>query len=455
MAVTSTGFAGLGRAASAGTLGLAGAEDGYGRLVADPKGIIDLPEGFTYQVISRWGEEMDDGLLVPGLHDGMGCFDAGEGRVTLVRNHEIGIDANPHFGAFGGSLERLDRIDPALLFDRGRGEGPPSLGGTTSVVYDPERREVVRHFMSMAGTGRNCAGGVTPWNTWITCEEWTQRADDRCSVDHGWCFEVPATPRPTLTEARPLRAMGRFNHEAVAVAPDRRCLYLTEDRNDGVLYRFLPNEPGRLAAGGRLQALAVRERPSLDTRQWIDPATEARTLDHRETVEVQWIDLDDVESPEDDLRFRAVESGAATFARGEGIWTGLRDVYIACTTGGEARIGQVFRYRPSIAEGTPEEANAPATLELFVESEEGGIIENADNLTVAPTGAIFVSEDGPGVNGIVRISPDATVERFAMNRISNSELAGVCFSPDGRTMFVNIQQQGLTLAIHGPWAGTA
>ena len=416
--------------------------------------MLDLPEGFTYRVISRWGEEMDDGLLVPALHDGMGCFDAGDGRVLLIRNHEIGIDASPHLGAFGGDFERLARIDPALMYDRGRGEGPPSLGGTTSIVYDPQRREVVRHFMSMAGTGRNCAGGITPWKTWITCEEWTQRADDTCDVDHGWCFEVPASSRITMTAARPLRGLGRFNHEAVAVAPDGRCVYLTEDRNDGVLYRFLPVEPGRLAAGGRLQALAIRDRPGVDTRQWIDASTESRTLTQGESVDVDWIDLDEVDSPEDDLRFRAARAGAAVFARGEGIWTGTQDVFIACTTGGEARIGQIFRYRPSPAEGLPGESASPGRLELFVEAEAGGIIENADNLTVAPSGTIFVSEDGPGVNGVVRITPDARVERFAMNRLSGSEMAGVCFSPDGRTMFVNIQQQGLTLAIQGPWSGT-
>ena len=448
LAATGAGFTGLGRAAVAGGLGFR--TSGDTALVPDPGGIIDLPEGFTYRVLSRWGEEMDDGLLVPGLHDGMACFDGGDGRLVLVRNHEIGIDADPRLGAFGPELERLDRIDPAMLFDAGRG-GPPALGGTTTIVYDPESGEVVRHFLSLAGSGRNCAGGPTPWNTWVTCEEWTQRADDRCAVDHGWCFEVPASSRINLAPPRPIPAMGRFNHEAIAVSPNGRAVYLTEDRNDGVLYRYLPTEPGRLAAGGRLQALRVKGRPSLDTRNWIDLATESRAIERHEPLTVEWFDLEDPEAPEDDLRFRAFDAGAARFARGEGIWTGTDEVYAACTTGGPARIGQIFRYRPSPHEGTDAERDAPATIELFVEADEGGIIENCDNLTVAPWGELFVAEDGPPGNGLVRITADGEVTRFAMNRLSGSELAGVCFSPDGRTLFVNIQQQGLTLAITGPF----
>jgi secreted PhoX family phosphatase len=453
LTATAAGFTGLGRAAAAGLLETAG-DHAYGRLVADPGGILDLPEGFSYRIISRWGEEMTDGFLVPGLHDGMAAFDGGAGRVVLVRNHEVGIDSDPNLGPFGPSSERLSRLDPGLLHDRGRDGGPP-LGGTTNVVYDPASGEVIRHFLSLAGTGRNCAGGKTPWNTWITCEEWTQRANERCAADHGWCFEVPASSRVNLVAARPLKAMGRFNHEAITVSPDGRCVYLTEDRNDGVLYRFVPHQPGRLAEGGRLQAMVIRDQPSLDTRNWIDPATERPAVTTGTKLEVSWIDLEDVEAPEDDLRFRAFDAGAARFARGEGIWTGHDSIHFACTTGGASRIGQIFCYRPSPAEGTSEEAENPGTLELFVESQTGGILKNADNLTIAPSGDLFVSEDSLLGDGVVRIRPDGRLDRFAMNRVSLSEIAGVCFSPDGSTLFANIQQEGLTLAIQGPWNATS
>ena len=441
---------GLHRAAGSDRLGFTTAEDGYGKLIPDPAGVLDLPAGFSHRIISRWGEEMDDGLLVPNLHDGMAAFQGKGDRVVLVRNHELGIDTDPSHGAFGSNFERLGRIDPDSFFDFGR-DGPPVLGGTTTVVYDQRTGEVVSHFLSLAGTGRNCAGGMTPWNTWVTCEEWTQRSNARCAVDHGWCFEVPASTKPGLATPRPLTGLGRFNHEAIAVAPDGRCVYLTEDRNDGVLYRFIPNQPGRLADGGRLQALMIRDRPSIDLRNWIDPALESPIVRPGEQLAVSWVDLDDVESPEDDLRFRAFDAGAARFARGEGMWTGRDAIKFACTTGGSQRIGQIWNYQPSPAEGTPEETDSPALLELSIEATEGGIIENADNLTIAPWGDLIVCEDGPPGNGLVRISPDGTVSRFALNRVSGSELAGACFSPDGRTLFVNIQHQGLTLAINGPW----
>ena len=449
-AATTGGFMGLHRAAGSHRLGFSAAEEGYGQLIPDPAGILDLPEGFTHRIISRWGEEMDDGLLVPHEHDGMAAFDGGPGRTILVRNHEIGIDADLGFGAFGPNLERLGLVDRSKFFDPGSGDRPV-LGGTTTIVYNQKSGAVERHFLSLAGTGRNCAGGPTPWKSWITCEEWTQLADESCAMDHGWCFEVPATDQIGIAEPRPLRGLGRFHHEAIAVAPDGRCVYLTEDRNDGLLYRFVPDHPGRLAEGGRLQALAVQGRPSIDLRNWIDPATETPVVRPAARLPVAWIDLDETDSPKDDLRFRGFEAGAARFARGEGMWTGRDEILFACTTGGVARIGQIWKYRPSPSEGLDGEDDAPGTLELSIEATEGGIIENADNLTIAPWGDLFVCEDGPPGNGLVRISPDGTISRFAMNRVSGSELAGACFSPDGRTLFVNIQHQGLTVAIDGPW----
>jgi secreted PhoX family phosphatase len=449
-AATTGGFLGLRDAVAANLLGFGDAARGYGELVEDPAGILDLPTGFSYRIISRWGEEMDDGLLVPHEHDGMAAFDGGPGRTILVRNHEIGIDADLAYGAFGPNLERLGLVDRSKFFDPGSGDRPV-LGGTTTIVYDQRSGTVEKHFLSLAGTGRNCAGGPTPWNSWITCEEWTQKADEACAKDHGWCFEVPATDQIGLATPRPLRGLGRFHHEAIAVAPDGRCVYLTEDRNDGLLYRFVPDHPGRLAEGGRLQALVVRGRPSIDLRNWIDPATEVPIAVAGQGLPVEWIDLDLPESPDDDLRFRGHDAGAARFARGEGMWTGQDEILFACTTGGVARIGQIWKYRPSPAEGLEGEHAAPGTLELSIEATEGGVIENADNLTIAPWGDVFVCEDGPPGNGLVRVTPEGEVDRFALNRLSGSELAGACFSPDGNTLFVNIQHQGITVAIEGRW----
>ncbi|MEC8818485.1 MAG: alkaline phosphatase PhoX, partial [Planctomycetota bacterium] len=149
--------------------------------------------------------------------------------------------------------------------------------------------------------------------------------------------------------------------------------------------------------------------------------------------------------------YRAFAAGAARFARGEGIWHGQDRVYVACTTGGREQIGQVFTYRPSPWEGTDRERTDPGTLELFIEPNDPSLVEMADNLTVAADGDLFICADGPDTNGLTRVTPEGRLERFAMNRANDSELAGPCFSPDGSTLFVNIQRPGATLAITGPW----
>ena len=231
--------------------------ESFGRLVPDPAGIVDLPEGFTYTVLSRMGDDMDDGLIVPGLHDGMAAFPGASGKTVLVRNHEVLTGAN---GAFGHDHELLERVDPAKVFDAGYGK-TPSLGGTTTLVFDTGTQELQQHFLSLAGTTRNCSGGPTPWGSWVTCEEFPQRANDVHEMDHGWCFEVPSSATE-LVDPVPLTWMGRFNHEAIAVDPESGVVYLTEDQADGLLYRYVPDVAGDLAQGGRLQALAIKNAPA-------------------------------------------------------------------------------------------------------------------------------------------------------------------------------------------------
>lgn len=447
-AATVLGFAALRGALSGANLPEAEPAAGFGPLIRDRDGFLDLPEEFGYRIISTTGREMDDGLLVPGRPDGMAAFSGDDGLTVLVMNHEMNPDPADE-GAFGGRYERLDRVDTGLLFDAGT-DGRPALGGTTTLLYDTRSGEVLAHRLSLGGTLRNCAGGPTPWGSWITCEETVERAGGRFSQTHGYNFEVPATLEGLPVRAIPIREMGRFNHEAVAVHPESGIVYQTEDRSDGLIYRFLPNEPGNLLAGGRLQALAVRDRPSLDTRNWGGLFRRARVRPGRSAL-VEWIDLDDVESPEDDLRRRGHRAGAARFARGEGMWYGGESIFFACTNGGRARRGQIWRYTPSRDEGEPGEQRHPGSLELFVESTASSLLENADNLTVAPWGDLFVCEDGRGPDYLVGISPDAELYRFARNRRSEGELAGCVFSPDGTTLFLNMQVEGLTLAITGPW----
>jgi hypothetical protein len=421
---------------------------GFGPLQPDPDGLFDLPEGFSYQIVSRHGDRMDDGFRVPHRPDGMATFPGPDGTTLLVRNHEIDADAPREEGPFrpGGDAS-ASQMPEADRYDPGRNEHG-ALGGTTTVVYDTEQQAVRRQFVSLAGTIRNCAGGPTPWNSWLTCEETVQRADDTFAKDHGYVFEVPATAQMQRTTPRPLKAMGRFNHEAVAVDPTSGVLYLSEDRSDGLFYRFLPNEPGALKQGGRLQCCRVRGHASLDTRNWGDGPDIAPGT----TFEVEWMDLEHVDTPTDDLRKRGYADGAARFAREEGMWYGEDAAYMACTNGGRIQKGQVWRYVPSPYEGTDREADQPGTLELFVEPNDTTVLENADNLTVAPWGDVIACEDGPGTDTLVGITPEGRFYKLGRNAMSHSELAGAVFSPDGSTLFMNIQHEGLTLAITGPWA---
>lgn len=451
-AAISLGFTGLGCSRPETSATSVPTDAGFGPLWDDPEGIIALPQGFSYGIFSRRGERMSDGLFVPHRHDGMATFPGPDGMTLLVRNHEMLPGDDPADGAFGPSMELLSRVDRSRLYDPGAGGAPPPLGGTTTLLYDTRSQRLVSQHLSLGGTLVNCAGGPTPWGSWISCEEIVAPAGGRLAREHGYNFEVPASLDGLPVEAVPLKDMGRFIHEAVAVHPPTGIVYETEDISDGLLYRFLPNSPGELHLGGRLQALAVRGRPSLDTRNF-----DGRGIEPGESMEVEWIDLDGVQSPDDDLRYRGHEAGAARFARGEGIFYGeaggVGEVYIACTNGGAAQKGQIWRYRPSPAEGSPAEGDDPGTLELFVEPNDGTIIENADNLCVAPWGDLVVCEDGTGDDYLLGITPRGEIYHLARNLNGNGEFAGACFSPDGSTFFVNMQADGWTLAITGPWEG--
>ncbi|MBT4098738.1 MAG: DUF839 domain-containing protein [Gemmatimonadetes bacterium] len=416
---------------------------GFGSLRPDPAGLLDLPAHFSYRVLGRTGESMSDGLLVPGAPDAMAAFPTAEGRTLLVCNHELTAGALAA-GAFGEQNEGLAEVPPKSFYDYGYGTSP-RLGGTTTIVISRDGR-VERRYLSLAGTVRNCAGGPTPWGSWITCEESTQRRDSSYEKDHGYNFEVPATAEIQRAEPVPLRAMGRFNHEAVAVDPSTGIVYQTEDTGDSLIYRFLPEKIGHLQAGGRLQALAVHDHPSFDTRNW-----ESTTIRPGQALEVYWIDIDHVESPENDLRLQGYSKGAARFARGEGMWYGQDAIYFACTSGGVAQKGQVWRYRPSAHEARNGEAMSPGKLELFVEPNDSDVVENCDNLTVSPWGDLVLCEDGPEQQHLVGVTPDGALYKLGRNALNSSEFAGVVFSPDGQELYVNIQNPGITLAIKGPW----
>ncbi|QOJ00062.1 MAG: DUF839 domain-containing protein [Phycisphaeraceae bacterium] len=446
------GFAGLGvlnaragRVERLASLPTEFVEPGYGPLLTDPAGLCDLPAGFRYSIISRAGDEMADGLLVPGKPDGMAAFPGPGGRTLIVCNHEV-QHRDTKKSPFGEKDERVGRVPAGKIFDRGLRGRLPACGGTTTLVYDTASQRLERQFLSLAGTVYNCAGGPTPWGSWISCEESVVGVADQCAQEHGWAFEVPATAEPALADPVPIRGMGRFVHEALAIDPKTGIVYLTEDDGQGLLYRFLPADPRRFLAGGRLQALMVRGSPGMDTSN----GEGAPNIEPGSALRCAWIDLEEIESPKGDLRFRGRSAGAARFSRGEGAWWGGDSLYFCCTDGGPKKKGQVWRYTPSEGEGRGGDGDG-GTLTLFIEPNDASVIDNPDNITVSPWGDLIVCEDGPGENGVLGITPGGRVYPLARCRLDSHEWAGACFSPDGSTLFMNLQGKGLTLAVTGPW----
>jgi secreted PhoX family phosphatase len=363
---------------------------------------------------------MTDGFPTPGAHDGMAAFPLPNGNIRLIRNHEL-------------SLQEHSGTVPLPAYD------PKASGGTTSLEIDPASREVVSDFTSLSGTVRNC-----PWGSWLSCEETVVGSAEGATRPHGYVFEVPVdTVGPV--DPIPLKAMGRFVHEAVAVDPATGIVYETEDQQRAGLYRFIPQRPysdGRpadLAAGGRLQMLAIRDRPNYDC---------SRRQTAGSTLPVTWVDIDNPDPADAETNPAAVfeqgwAAGGARFTRVEGCWFGDGSVYFSCTDGGDAEHGQIWRYRP---------AENGGELTLIFESPSSKILDHPDNVCVSPRGGIVVCEDGDPRIYVRGLTPDGRLFDFASNITNDSEFAGATFSPDGQTLFLNIQYDpGATFAIWGPW----
>lgn len=404
---------------------------GYGPLVpAGPE--LALPEGFRYVKFGVEGEPMSDGTPTPRAHDGMAAFPMPDGDVLLVRNHEVGerplavaADDPAAYDAFASGGTTTLRVHIAE-------DGAPALLG---------------HFRSLSGTHVNCAGGPTPWGSWLTCEETTQGVAAGYARPHGYVFEVPASADARVLRPEPLRAMGRFVHEAVAIDPATGIAYLTEDAWTAGFYRFIPNMAGRYREGGRLQMLGVRGAPHYGTKTG---QTAARQLP------VVWIDIEDPDPDDAEQHPLAVFAegygkGGALFDRLEGCWYGDGAIYFNATSGGGARCGQVWQYRP----GTDDDG----TLALVFESPGADVLKSPDNITVSPRGGLVLCEDTRG-SYVRGLTPDGEIFDFARNILNDREFAGACYSPDGRVLFFNIQGDtrsggpghlGMTFGVWGPW----
>jgi len=384
-------------------------------LVSDPDGRCDLPPGFRYTVISARGETMSDGHPVPGDHDGMGSFRGPAGEIILVRNHEISTSL----------ANKQSSPEPDHAYD------PTAAGGTTTIWLNAQM-EVIRHHLSLTGTIRNCSGGTTPWGTWISSEE--AASAWKMGKRHGYNFEVD--PRMPLRLASPLVAMGRFNHEAIAVDPHSGVVYQTEDNPRGCLYRFVPFVAGHLERGGTLQALKLVEH---DARHTTD-----QPLPLGSKQRCEWVTIDEPDPEENTVYSQAQAKGAAIFVRGEGIVAHADGVYFACTSGGAEGVGQIFKY-------TADADGRCGDLQLMHEATRGGLLENPDNITLSSWGDLIICEDnGLGQQCLVGLTPSGRTYTIASQ--GRSEWSGACFSPDGKTLFANIQRSpGTTVAIQGPW----
>lgn len=391
--------------------GLAPDELGQARLPADPRGLLDLREGFSYRILQRTGERMSDGFRVPGRPDAMGCFDLGHGRWALMRNHELDTSLL-RLGPYGPGTKV-----PAHAYDA------PYIGGVSRVVLN-SRGRVLSSNLALVGTARNCAGGMSPWG-WLSCEESVQPR-------HGFVFLCPAEA-DRLRAPHRIPAYGRFQHEAVAIDPGDCTAYLTEDRSDGCLYRFVPRSRSSPFGKGKLQALAVRGHAGFALGDELADGASFR---------VSWVDVPPEAGEDDQLRFIARQRGAATITRGEGIWRVPDGFVFTSTTGGRAALGQIFHLAPT---------NDGGTLKLIAQANDASIFDMPDNITLTPWGDLLACEDNHRAPHLRIITRTGQVMPFAFNRGSASEFAGVCFSPDGKLLFVNIQEQGLTLAIDGPW----
>jgi len=455
---------------------------GFGPLANDPAGALDLPAGFQYRALStsiigrtddaRFNQRLSNGDPVPARHDGMAAFAGDDGITVLVRNHELDPGDVPGV-----------RVDPQHPYD------PLGTGGTTTLWIDADRK-VVRSFASLSGTFRNCAGGPTPWGSWLSAEECTYMPGpvDRVSQDrrpdvsrpHGYVFEVDAHATGLVAPV-PIRAMGRFYHEALAVDPETGDVYLTEDRGDGLLYRYTPDviargerkpsemRAGHLAMGGRLEAMRVPLMPSLRTQNWGPPGP---AIVPGQRFDFDWVGIPEVEPDIDEevtrtlararvgsadprghrdvrtapgsTRAQGFALGCTQFARAEGITYHSGSLYVCCTSGGAGQCGQVWRVNLRTRQ-----------LSLVIEASNRDVLDGPDNLCPTPWGDLVICEDGVDTDRVLGLTPEGAVYEIARNAYNKEEFAGACFSPDGRTLFVNRQEPGVTYAIWGPWGTRA
>ncbi len=419
-------------------------DPGYGPLVPDPEGIVALPAGFSYRIITHSGvTRLESGEYTPSNHDGTATFEGPRGVTLLVNNHELkGVRSK---------WKHPVPLAEGLVYD------PAASGGCT--VVEVHRGGEVAEWVGIAGTSTNCAGGRTDWGTWLTCEENSDRAGENgMTKDHGYVFEVDPYDRRANVDPRPVKAFGRFDHEAVVIDPKRGHAYLTEDDSapNGLLFRWVPPH-GFKHGRGQLRKLADDAGALQATRcydsggRFVDDLSRATRIGT--VYGVDWIDVPDRDGRTVPVR-EQFDDGDITRARKlEGMWWADGGAYIVSSyardeSPGEPHDGQVWFYDPK-----------RRTLTLKVLLGTGGQFDGPDNITVSPYGGLVVAEDGDGGQHLFGATESGRTYPIARNELNVgseaepefSEFAGVVFSPDGKTLYASIQNPGILLAITGPW----
>ncbi len=450
---------------------------GYGPLEAAGDDLA-LPRGFQYRVISNEGDRMDDGFPTPKAMDGMAAFPLWNGNVLLVRNHEDGQAGNTlrprPDGSTSTSAGILSHRLETHYGPRAYAFDTYAVGGTCTLEVESHgKRRLVRDHWSLVGTLRNCAGGLTPWRSWLTCEETLENSSATgYAENHGYIFEVPIDTVPGIpTDPVALRHLGRFAHEAVAVDPATGAVYETEDQGDGSgFFRFVPSvkprRPGDLAAtSGTFQMLKVVGVDGYETaiNQTIGVAlpVEWVTIANPDPTPVSVVVSGQTLSS---VFVAGLAAGGARFRRLEGCWYGNRKIFFISTNGGNMGFGQVWEYDLR-----------RETLTLLVESPNHDVFDGPDNVCLSPRGGLVFCEDATGAQFVKGVSRSGEVFPLARNLRNSLEFAGACFSPDGQTLFVNLygranerttqpyrspvqipvgpekHERSATVAIWGPW----
>ncbi len=345
----------------------------YGPLLkADANGVM-LPRGFSSRILATSGKPVGkSGYLWHSAPDGGAVFPQPDGGWVYTSNSETAA-------ASGGGAG-------ALRFDR--------------------RGNVVDGYRILADTQNNCAGGPTPWGTWLSCEE----------VPTGQVWECDVT-KAGQGVVRP--ALGRFSHEAVAVDHSRKTLYLTEDQSDSRFYRFIPTSYPSLASG-KLEAMAVAANGS-----------------------VTWVAVPLPELPQP-ARTPLRPAGSTAFNGGEGVWFDADHVYF--TTKGDNVVWDL-------------DVKTQRLTKLYDAAALGAAapLTGVDNIVVSRSGDIFVGEDGGNLE-VVMITPDSIVTPVVrLMGHDASEITGPAFSPDGSRMYFSSQRgpgatvTGVTFEVRGPF----